>query len=97
MPVFAVTYAYTHDNAGRDIHRPAHKEFLGGLGRRGINRVSGPFGPDETPGALILIKADSKEEALAATEQDPFRVNGLVASVSAREWIPMMGPLATEI
>ncbi|WP_151771603.1 YciI family protein [Streptomyces abyssomicinicus] len=97
MPVFAVTYTYTDDTAGRDEHRPAHKEYLGGLGDQGINLCSGPFGADEPPGALLLIRAASREEALAHTEDDPFRLRGLVADVTAREWTPMLGRLAEQI
>lgn len=96
MSVFALTYIYTEDVAGRDIHRPKHKEVLGGLAEQGILRASGPFGPEETPGALIFVRADTKEEALDVTKQDPFRVNGLVSSVTAQEWIPMTGPLANK-
>ncbi|GAA1626607.1 YciI family protein [Georgenia ruanii] len=96
MPVFALTYTYTNDTAGRDAYRPKHKELLGGLAEKGILRASGPFGPEETPGALLLVRADSKEEALTLTQQDPFRVNGFVSSVTAQEWIPMTGPLADE-
>ncbi|MGO1833814.1 MAG: YciI family protein [Actinomycetaceae bacterium] len=94
MAIYLVTYIYTDDTAGRDAHRDAHKEYLGRLGEEGVNRVSGRFGDDETPGALLMIKADSKKAAIAATDNDPFRVNGLVSSVTAQEWIPIMGPLA---
>jgi uncharacterized protein YciI len=97
MSVFSVTYTYTDDTAGRDEHRPAHKEYLGRLGDLGINLCSGPFGSEESPGALLLIRAESKEEAVRHTENDPFRLQGLVAEVTAREWIPMLGRLAGEI
>lgn len=100
MAIFVVTYTYTtgeSDVAARDELRPAHKRFLDHLGDLGINRCSGPFGTDEAPGALLLINAESKDEAVRFTDADPFRVNGLVATVSAREWIPMLGPLATEL
>ncbi|MFJ4620701.1 YciI family protein [Streptomyces sp. NPDC088812] len=97
MPVYTVTYTYTDDSAGRDRHRPAHKEYLAGLGDRGVNLCSGPFGSQEAPGALLLIRADSKEEAVRYTEDDPFRRHGLVGAVAAREWLPMLGRLAAEI
>jgi uncharacterized protein len=97
MPVFSVTYTYTDDIAGRDEHRPAHKEYLCRLGDLGINLCSGPFGPDESPGALLLIRAESKEEAVRYTEDDPFRLQGLVAEATAREWLPMLGRLAGKI
>ncbi|MFB8025437.1 MULTISPECIES: YciI family protein [unclassified Streptomyces] len=97
MPVFAVIYTYTEDTAGRDEHRPAHREYLTALGERGVNLCSGPFGPLESPGALLLIRADTKQEALRHTADDPFRLRGLVSEVSAQEWIPVLGPLAAQI
>ncbi|MEB3370485.1 YciI family protein [Saccharopolyspora mangrovi] len=97
MAVYAVTYHYTDDSAGRDEHRSAHKEFLSELGRRGINMCSGPFGPQEAAGALLLISATSRDEAVACTEEDPFRRHGLVAEVTVREWVPLLGRLAGEL
>ncbi|MFF1356708.1 YciI family protein [Streptomyces sp. NPDC058297] len=97
MPVFAVTYTYIDDTAARDAVRPAHREFLGALVEQGINLVSGPFAAGEAPGALFLFRAADKQSALAATEQDPFRVQGLVSDVSAREWTPVIGPLADQL
>ena len=94
MPVFAVVYTYTDDTSGRDEHRPAHKEFLAALGERGINLCSGPFGPGEAPGALLLINAESRDEAIRHTRDDPFRRRGLVADVTAWHWVPMLGRLA---
>ncbi|MFE4452862.1 YciI family protein [Streptomyces sp. NPDC056796] len=94
MPVFAVVYTYTQDTAGRDEHRPAHKEYLSRLGDLGVNLCSGPFGPEEAPGALLLIRAGTREQAVRHTEGDPFRLHGLVGEVSAREWTPVLGPLA---
>lgn len=94
MTVYAITYRYTEDAAGRNTHRASHKEFLAALGEKGILRVSGPFGADETPGALLLVSAESKDAALVATKEDPFQRNGLVAEVTVQEWIPMTGPLA---
>ena len=97
MPVFAVTYTYTDDTAGRDAHRPAHKKFLRGLADRGINLCSGPFASGEVPGALLLLRATSEHEATAHTEDDPFREHGLVSRVTAVEWNPMLGPLAAKM
>ncbi|MFD6953776.1 hypothetical protein A6A08_05225 [Nocardiopsis sp. TSRI0078] len=95
MAVFAITYTYAADSAAaRDEHRPAHREYLDGLSGQGVNLCSGPFGPEEAPGALLLFRAGSKEEALALTEKDPFRLQGLVSEVAAREWAPVLGPLA---
>lgn len=97
MPVFAVVHTYTEDSAGRDEHRPAHREYLNALGDRGVNLCSGPFGPREAPGALLLIRADTKEQAVRYTDDDPFRLHGLVRAVTAQEWIPALGPPAAQI
>lgn len=97
MAVYAVTYTYAENStAVRDQHRPAHRGYLDELAAQGVNLVSGPFGPDDVPGALLLFRADSAQEALAYTEPDPFRTEGLVTDVSVREWIPVLGPLAKE-
>ncbi len=97
MPVYVVIYTYTDDAAGRDEHRPAHREFLGALAEQGVNLCSGPFAAGEAPGGLLLIRAADKDAALATTEKDPFRVRGLVSDVSVREWNPVLGPLAAEL
>lgn len=97
MAVYAVTYHYTDDSAGRDEYRPAHKEFLSDLAGRGINLCSGPFGPQDPAGALLLIRASSHDEAVARTEDDPFRRHGLVAEVTVQEWVPVLGRLAGEL
>ncbi|MFE6385967.1 YciI family protein [Nocardiopsis dassonvillei] len=92
MAIFAVTYTYAPDSAAaRDEHRPAHREYLAG---QDANLCSGPFGAEDAPGALLLFRADSREEALALTEKDPFRIQGLVSEVDIREWLPVLGPLA---
>ncbi|MEU7374416.1 YciI family protein [Streptomyces albidoflavus] len=95
MPIYAVTYTYADDSAAaRDTHRPAHRAYLSTLSEQGINLVSGPFGADEPAGALLLLRAGSKDEVLALTEKDPFRVEGLVARTDVAEWLPVLGPLA---
>lgn len=94
MPVFAVVYTYTDDSAGRDTHRPAHRAYLGTLAEQGVNLCSGPFGPEEEAGALLLFRAADKAAAVAHTERDPFRIQGLVGEVSVREWAPLLGPAA---
>jgi uncharacterized protein YciI len=97
LAVYAVTYTYAENSAdARDQHRPAHRAYLDELSTQGVNLVSGPFGAEDAPGALLLFRADSAKEVLAYTEPDPFRVEGLVSDVSVREWIPVLGPLAKE-
>ncbi|GAB3700781.1 YciI family protein [Nocardiopsis oceani] len=98
MAVYAIIYTYAENSSeARDRHRPAHREYLNELAERDINLCSGPFGPDEAPGGLLIVRADSAEEAVAYTDDDPFRTEGLVSDVSVREWVPVIGKLAKEI
>jgi uncharacterized protein len=87
METFAVTYAYSaNTSAGRDEHRPRHVEFLREQFNDGRLVKSGPFGPQEDPGALLIIDADSKADAEALMDRDPFYLNGLVEQRSIRQW-----------
>lgn len=92
MGTFAVTYAYAaNSSAGRDEHRPLHVEFLQEQFDGGALVKSGPFGPEEDPGALLIIEADSKADVEALMNQDPFYRNGLVAQRSIRQWNVVFG------
>jgi uncharacterized protein YciI len=92
MGTFAVTYAYAaNSSAGRDEHRPRHVEFLREQFDGGMLVKSGPFGPEEDPGALLIIEADSKADVEALMDQDPFYRNGLVAQRSIRQWNVVFG------
>lgn len=95
MPLFAVTYAYGKETAaGRDEVRPRHREFLEQQFQQDVLRVSGPFGPGEDPGALLLIEADSKEAVAELLDGDPFATSGLVAERTIRQWDIVFGSLA---
>ncbi|MFP3462221.1 YciI family protein [Arthrobacter globiformis] len=92
MGTFAVTYAYTaNSSAGRDEHRPRHVDFLQQQFDGGTLVKSGPFGPGEDPGALLIIESDSKADVEALMDQDPFYRNGLVAQRSIRQWNVVFG------
>jgi hypothetical protein len=92
MGTFAVTYAYSPStSAGRDKHRPRHVDFLQEQFDEGRLLRSGPFGPDEDPGALLVIEAASKADAEALMDQDPFYRNGLVEHRSIRQWNVVFG------
>lgn len=94
MPVYAVEYAYDDRSAERDRVRPEHRAFLADLHGRGTLLASGPWaGADaDPPGALLLVAAGSRTEALAVLDADPFVREELVAQRSAREWNPVIGP-----
>jgi uncharacterized protein YciI len=87
MAIFAVTYTYAQGSArARDEHRPEHKDFLESQFNAGRLRVSGPFGPDGAPGALLVLEAESGDELAALLDQDPFRREGLIAERTIRDW-----------
>jgi uncharacterized protein YciI len=87
MATFAVTYAYsTGTAAGRDKHRPSHVEFLRSQFDRGRLIKSGPFAPEEAPGALLIIEGESKTDVEALMNQDPFFQNNLVEERTIRQW-----------
>lgn len=94
MSIYAVTYDYSDDAALRDEHRASHREYLAGLAEQGVVLVSGPWGPDEAPGALLIFRGDSVDAVRELTVDDPFRKVGAVTDVRVQEWIPVLGPLA---
>jgi uncharacterized protein YciI len=66
--------------------RPAHIEFLKGLGSK--LKAGGPFLDDEGKpnGSLIVIETETKAEAEAIAAQDPYVSAGLFESVEIRAW-----------
>ncbi len=94
MAIFVVEYVY--DSARADevgVVRPRHREFLAALHEEGVNLASGPWTEGEA-GALLLIRADSAEGALAALDADPLHEAGLIARRTARGWDPVIGAVA---
>jgi uncharacterized protein len=87
MPTFAVTYQYAAGSAEvRDEHRPRHVAFLQSQFDGGRLLTSGPFGPAEDPGALLIFAGEDKAQVEALVNQDPFHLNGLVAERQIRQW-----------
>ncbi|OMH34225.1 YciI family protein [Tersicoccus sp. Bi-70] len=94
MAVFAVTYRYADDTARLDEHRPSHRAFLRGLHEQGRLRLSGPTDSGAT--ALIIMEADSAEAVETDLDQDPFRLEGLIAERTVQPWTIVIGSLDTE-
>lgn len=61
--------------AKRPLHRPAHLERLRALAEHGRLILAGPF-TDHT-GSLIVIEAESLEEATCFAQEDPYTVHGI--------------------
>jgi uncharacterized protein len=97
MTIYAVTYRYTDDVATRDRVRPEHREYLRGLADRGLLLLSGPFGPDEPAGALLIFRTADKAEVSALVKKDPFTISEVITSTEIAEWEPVLGPLRSAI
>ena len=97
MTIFAVTYRYTDDVATRDNQRTQHRDYLRGLAVQGRLLVSGPYGPNDDAGALLLFSAESRSQVEALIRDDPFTVHGVIAETGTAEWEPVIGPLLPAI
>jgi uncharacterized protein YciI len=93
MTIFTVTYKYSDDVATRDALRTEHRDYLRGLAEQGLLLVSGPFGPDDPAGALLLFRTDDRSHVDALVGKDPFTVSGVIADATTAEWEPVIGPL----
>lgn len=90
MAYFAVTYTYDPELADlADEIRPTHRAFLSELRDKGANAASGPLG-GETPGALLIIEAQTAEEVEALLDEDPFAKAKVVAERVVRPWNPVI-------
>lgn len=97
MSIFAVHYTYSDDKEALDEHRPAHREFLGGLAADGVVLLSGPYAAvEEVPdAALLLLRGESAADLVELLREDPFQQQGLVEQVAVREWTPVLGAWRT--
>ena len=85
---FAVIVDYKPDDPKVGEVRPVHRKYLAELRDKGKLVISGPF--TEGGGALIILEADSKEEAEAMYRADPFTLAGVFQSPVIRPWNPIM-------
>ena len=94
MTVFAVVYDYGMSTTeSRDTHRPKHVEFLQTLFDDKRLLASGPLGPDDAPGALLLLEGETIDEIETVLDNDPFRRNDLIANREIRPWRIVFGDL----
>jgi uncharacterized protein YciI len=68
--------------AKRQALRPAHLERLKRLESEGKLVLAGPF--SDRSGSLIIIEADSIEEARAFIQKDPYVEQGVFEKVEVR-------------
>jgi uncharacterized protein YciI len=81
--------------AKRKIHRAAHLASLEPLAQRGRVILAGPL-TDKT-GSLIVIEADSLEEAKNIAHDDPYTKFGVFARVEVHPFeqvLPKISPVA---
>ncbi len=91
---FVVMYAYSPDAALQDATRPLHLEHLRRLVDDGVLVASGPWGPDDARGGLLVFHANDRAAVRAIVSRDPFVTRGVVATCEVREWAPLLGPAA---
>lgn len=63
----------------RPIHRSDHLQRLEALATQGRLVLAGPF--TDKAGSLVVIEADSLEQAEAFAHEDPYTVHGVFQSV----------------
>lgn len=93
MSIFVITYEYNGDSAGRADHLEAHKAFLGDLDEKSVLLAAGVLTGD-APGAMLFAEGSSVEEVSDVFASDPFQTNGLVETLSVRQWNPTRGRAA---
>jgi uncharacterized protein YciI len=83
--LFANYAKYGTDQSRLASVRPAHWEYDRTLERAGKVVLAGPFANNE--GGLFVYNAARKEEALSYLKQDPFALEGVLASYELLEWV----------
>jgi uncharacterized protein YciI len=92
---FAVMYAYSPDVALQDATRPRASRTFAPLVDDGALVASGPWGPGDARGGLLVFHASDRVAVQAIVDSDPFVVQGVVARCDIREWVPLLGPAAS--
>jgi uncharacterized protein YciI len=92
MPVFAVHYVYDQRFDERDEVRPTHRAYLQSLADQGVVLARGPYVDADDPGALIVVRAETADDAAEFMDADPFWRHGFIAERRIREWTQIGGP-----
>lgn len=93
MTYFAVQYRYVDDPVALDRERPAHRAFLGSHSPEAVV-ASGPLIGSDSPGALLILRGDTKESVAALLDADPFWAAHLIRERTITQWNPVIGILA---
>ena len=62
-----------------------HARFIDNLFARGVVLMAGPLAPEGT-GALVILNAETPEDAHAIHAKDPWKDKGILQVADAREW-----------
>ena len=75
----------------RKLHRPAHLEHMADLDAAGRVRYGGPLLNDrgDMTGSLIILQAETLEDAHATYTKDPYVVNGVFENFDVIETKPI--------
>ena len=74
--------------ARRKIHRAAHLAGLEPLHRAGKVVLAGPF--TDQAGSLIIIEADSLEDAKRIAQEDPYTIHGIFERVEVHPFLQVL-------
>ena len=92
MAIFAVEYTYIDDAELIQKHRPEHRAFLAEQREAGTVLLSGPK-VTEPGSALIIVRAETAEEAGHILDADPFNNHGIITHRTIAEWNVVVGEL----
>jgi uncharacterized protein YciI len=90
MNTYAVNYFYVADAETMAEVRPIHRAWLTEQLAAGVLLASGPM--VDTPGALLIFKAESVEALAGLLDQDPFDQAGCIGERVINQWNPVFGP-----
>lgn len=71
--------------ARRKVYRPAHLARMEPLNAQGRVILAGPF--TDKAGSLIVIEAESLEEARAFAREDPYTIHGVFERVEVHPFM----------
>jgi uncharacterized protein YciI len=87
MPLFAmIAKDKPGTGAQRTATRPVHLEHLNSLGKK-LVFAGALMGPDGNPeGSLLVLEAETLEQAQASFLADPFVAEGIFGSTEIKPW-----------
>ncbi len=85
MKFVILGYDGPEGEARRKVHRPAHLARMEPLNAQGRVILAGPL--TDKSGSLIVIDADSLEEAQAFAREDPYTVHGVFERVEVHPFL----------